>query len=217
MNTKKLIANRYPLSAKLSANRYPLNTNLTAIRYPLTAKLSANRYSLTANLKVDKKGYLKYTYGRGKKHSVTLYGRWIEISDTRLIYKIKGSKDKLEFKVQLQPRQRSEHNRLAYNITAGRKKSKRVTTLYFSGQWLITKKGDKAKFKLSIPNTRKKTITFGIDKVLKEGKTLSAVLSTSGSRRRIRLTLRKKDWSFFVEGSKSKRSKAVKAGIKIRF
>jgi len=111
----------------------------------------------------------------------------------------------------------SEGGCLAYNITAGRKKSKRATTLYFSGQWLITKKGDKAKFKLSIPNTRKKTITFGIDKVLKEGKTLSAVLSTSGSRRRIRLTLRKKDWSVFVEGSKSKRSEGVKAGVKIRF
>jgi len=92
---------------------------------------------------------------------------------------MKGSKDKLEFKVQLQPRQRSEHNRFAYNITVGRKESKRVTTFYFAGQWFITKKGDKAKFKLTIPNARKKTITFGVDKVLREGKTLSAVLSTS--------------------------------------
>lgn len=194
--------------------------NLTNTEPNLTFKLggshSAGQNSLTAKLKVDKKGYLQYKFGPHRR-VVTLYGRWIEVGPNRLIYKIKGSKDKLEFKVQLQPRQRSEHNRLAYNITAGRKKSKRVTTFYFAGQWLITKKGDKAKFKLSIPNTRKKTITFGIDKVLKEGRTLSAVLSTSGSRRRIRLTLRKKDWSVFVEGSKSTRNKRIKAGFKWRF
>ena len=202
MNTNKLFANRY-----LSA----------VVRRTKEDPLTANRYTLNAKLNVNKKGYLKYTYGKGNKHSGTLYGRWLEISDTRLIYKLTGSKDKLEFKVQLQPIQRSEHNRLAYNITVGGREGARTKTIFFEGKWFITKKGDKARFRLSIPNTRKKTITFGIDKVLKEGKTLSAVLSTSGTRRRIRLTLRKRDWSVFVEGSKSRRSKRVKAGFKVRF
>ncbi|RKY32245.1 MAG: hypothetical protein DRP68_04030 [Candidatus Omnitrophota bacterium] len=49
MNTKKLIANRYPLNANLSANRYPLSANLIANRYPLSANLIANRYPLIAN------------------------------------------------------------------------------------------------------------------------------------------------------------------------
>ena len=166
---------------------------------------------------VTKKGYLQYKFGPGERRSLTLYGRWLHISDTRLIYKLKGSKDKLEFKVTLQPRQHLKHNRLAYNITAGRKKSRRVKTLYFAGKWLINKKGDKVRFRLSLPNTRKKTITFGVDKVLKEGKALSAVLSTSGTRRRIRLTLRKKDWSVFMEGAKSTRSKSIRGGVRIKF
>ena len=198
-----------------------MSNKLTDTEPSLTFKLggyhSAGQDSLSAALEVNKRGYLKYTYGRGNKQSVTLYGRWLHISDTRLIYKLKGSKDKLEFKVTLQPRQHLKHNRLAYNITAGRKKSRRVKTLYFAGKWLINKKGDKVRFRLSLPNTRKKTITFGIDKVLKEGKALSAVLSTSGTRRRIRLTLRKKDWSMFMEGAKSSTKKGVKAGFRINF
>jgi len=76
MNTKKLIANRYPLSANLIANRYPLIANLTANRYPLIANLIANRYPLNANLSANryppttKRYHLILNIANGKFHSI---------------------------------------------------------------------------------------------------------------------------------------------------